>query len=149
MAQASNTSFDSRNSDPHKAVDCIFAIAGWPTVYSVVKSDYTLAGDLANFTSIRKWANFPSGASAKVKGRPEEGHMTLGQMDIEVQDKVENGVRAISDLLARQSYLEGTSTCTINQLNGRITRADTTITVDSTTGFAASGTIHIGLERSE
>lgn len=145
--QTPNTSFDSRNADPAKAPDYAFLIAGWPTVYTIGRSDYALAGDLAAFTSIRTWADFPSGSAGKVKGRPEEGKMTIGQMDIEVLDRVEDGVRTISSLLSRQAYLEGNAPGTKTFLTGAITAAQVdNIPVNSVSGLSNGQVVHISLE---
>src|SRR5688572_946988 len=144
--QSSNTSFDARNADPSKAPDYAFVIAGWPTVYSVGRSDYSLAGDLSNFGPIRAWADFPSGSAGKVKARPEEGKMTIGEMQIAVLDRVENGVRAMSSLLSRQAYLDGNKPGTKTFLQNNITPTTIDIAVDNVDGLSNGGTVHIGLE---
>ena len=150
MSQTSNTAFDNFSSNPSKSPDFILAIAGWPTLYSCFKDDYTLAGDLANFTEIKAWMNVPSGAGAKVKDRPENGKTTIGQMDVEIQDRMADGARAISRLMSRQAYVEGTSSGTTTALSSAgqidLTRTATTINVDDTTGIVANDVIHIGLE---
>ena len=145
--QPSNTSFDARNADPAKAPEYAFVIAGWPTIYTVGRADYTPAGELATFPSQRAWADFPSGSAAKVKGRPEEGKMTIGQMDIEVLDRVEDGVRAISSLLSRQAYLEGNAPGTKTYLTSATTASQTdNILLASTAGLSTGSVIHISLE---
>mgnify|MGYP001601672961 CR=1 FL=1 len=147
MSQTSNDAYDQRMADPSKSVDYILAIAGWSTLYSVGSATYTLAGDLANFTSIRAWLSLPSGAGSKVKARPEEGKMTIGQLDVGIQDKTDAGVRAISDLCSRDAYLYGVPAGTNSTtLTGAHTRSVTTLTVASTTGFDSSGNVYIGQE---
>ena len=146
MAQTSNTSFNERTADPAKALEYAFVIAGWPTIYTMNSAGHTLAGDLANFTAQRNWLTELGGSAGKFKGRPEEGQTTIGQLDVGIVDKVDAGVRAISDLMSRQAYIEGTSTGYSTTLTGNHTRTVTTITVASTTNFPTSGQIHIGQE---
>ena len=146
MAQAVNSSFAAADADPAKALDYAVAIAGWPTLYTV-GSGHTIpaSGALAEFASTRGWANCPGGAAAKVKGRPEVGQMTIGQMNVTIQDKREGGVRALSDLVSRQSYILGAgATTTLTQVLNR--GETTTISVASTTGFPSSGVLFIGQE---
>ena len=52
MSQTVTPSFAAQNASGSKALDFAFIIAGWPTVYTVARGDYALAGDFANFTSI-------------------------------------------------------------------------------------------------
>lgn len=146
--QDSNDSFSARNADPAKAPEYAFVIAGWPTVYTIGSSDYALAGDLAEFVApLRAWADFPSGSGAKVKGRPEEGKMTIGQMDVEVLDRVENGVRAMSNLLSRQAYLDGNVSGAKTYLTSAITAGQTdNIPVASVAGLSAGQVVHISFE---
>lgn len=148
MAQTSNAQYDAAMADNHKAVDYILAIAGWPTLYSVVKSDYTLAGDLANFDALYNWMDLPKSAGARTKGRPEEGSSTIGEISVAIQDTVLAGTRHMTDLTSRFAYLLDQSTGVETQINALagLSRTNTTVTVDSTTGFASSGRIWIGQE---
>lgn len=146
MSQSVTASFAAQNALGAKGLDYAFVIAGWPNVYTIAKSSYSLAGDFLNFSTLRAWANIPSAAGASLKGRPEEGALTIGQLDIAVLDRVFNGKRELTDLLAREAYLEGTSAGVITSLTATASNAATTITVASTTGFPSAGTIHIGFE---
>lgn len=151
MAQTTDTLYQHLDLDPHKAVDFALVVAGWPVIYTVAGGDYSIpaSGDLSSaegFTTVRKWANAPTGSAAKVKGLPEDGHMTIGQMDMEVLDVNETGVRALSDLLSRQAYLEDVSTGTETQLNGALTSSATTVVLDSGTGLSEGDVIHISQE---
>lgn len=146
MAQTVSTEYTNRMADPSKRVDYAFVIAGHPTVYTVVKDDYSAAGDLANFTDFRAIMDLPRVAGAKTKGRPEEGSATIGEMTVKLQDKVVSGSREMTDLASRFSYLLDNSTGVETNVNGNMSRTITTITVDSTTGFASSGNIWIGQE---
>src|SRR5437660_11499729 len=115
MSQTVDPSYAAKNAQSAKDVDFILAISGWPTLYSVVKGSYAIpaSGDLSSasgFTAIQPWMNAPSGVAAKVKGRPEEGGMTIGQMDLEIVDRVSTGKRALTDLVSRRAYLDGTVT---------------------------------------
>ena len=144
--QTVSTEYTNAMDDPTKRADFILAISGWPTLYSVASSAYSLAGDLANFTGIKAWMSIPRGASSKVKGRPEGGSVTIGETVCKIQDRVSGGSRALSDLASRFAYLLGESTGNENQLDGTLAIGATTVTVDSTTGFPSAGTIHIGQE---
>jgi len=146
MSQTVTNSFFAQNAQGAKGLDYAFVIAGWPTVYTISKDTYALAGDLTNFSTIHKWANIPVAAGASVKGRPEEGGLTIGQVDVDVLDRVANGKHELTDLLAREAYLEGTSAGVVTALSADLSNSATTVTVGSTTGFPASGTIHVGLE---
>src|SRR5690242_5954474 len=100
MSQTVSSSFAAQNAVGAKKLDYAFVIAGWPTVYTVSLSSYALAGDLANFSAINAWADIPACAGAMVKGRPEEGCLSIGQMDITILDRRSSGVRQITDLLS-------------------------------------------------
>ena len=148
MSQTTNAQFDAARQDRAKAVDYILAISGWPTLYSLA-STYSIpgSGDLSQFASVRQWmVSAPKGAAAKVKARPEEGDMTIGQISVEVQDRTEDGTRKITDLLSRQAHLEGTSSGATTTLNGNITRSATSITLTSGAGFSQNDVVYIGNE---
>src|SRR5436305_1617014 len=111
--QTVDPSYAAKNAQSAKDPDFIFAISGWPSLYSVVRGDYTIpaTGDLSTasgFSKVYPWMNIPNGAGAKVKGRPEEGGMTLGQLNVSILDRRVNGVRALTDLVSRQAYTDGT-----------------------------------------
>lgn len=147
MSQTVTTSFSAQSAQSAKSLDYAFVIAGWPTIYTVAKENYTLAGDFANFSApIHAWANIADCQGARVKGRPEEGGLSIGQMDIGILDRLSGGVRTLTDLLSRQAYLEGTSPGQITTLTAALDNSAATVTVASTSGFPTAGTIHIGLE---
>jgi hypothetical protein len=146
MSQTVTSSFAAQNLAGAKGLDFAFVIAGWPAVYTVSKDSYAFAGDLASFSTAHAWANIPEAVGARVKDRPEEGGLTIGQLDVSVLDRVSGGVRQLTDLLAREAYLEGTSPGTVTALTVTLDTVMTTVTVTSTTGFPSTGTIHVGLE---
>ena len=146
MAQSVSQEYTERMADPSKRVDYAFVISGWPTVYTVAQSGYTAAGDLANFTSFRSVMDLPRFAGAKCKGRPEEGKTSIGEMGVKIQDRLASGTREMTDLASRFSYLLDDSTGNEDTVDGNMSRSITTITVDSTAGFASSGNIYIGQE---
>lgn len=147
MSQTTSTNYDEAMADPHKPWDFILALGGWPTLYSVAKSSYTLAGDLTDFDEIKQWANLPVSTDVKCKGIPEGGESTLAGTTIVVQDKFGGGgLQELTDLISRQSYLLGEQSTNQTALDGNLSISATTITVDDTTGFASSGRIYIGRE---
>jgi hypothetical protein len=148
VSQTGTTAFNAESAKIAKAVDWLFVIAGWPTVYSCVNSTYTLAGDLANFTTILPWASPPKSAASETKGRPEEGSQTIGRWSVVLQDKQSSVARrSITDLVSRQAYVLGNAgSGHTTYLTVALTASATTVTVNSTTGFASSGNIYIGQE---
>ena len=133
---------------PSKAVDAIIAISGWPTLYSVCSDDYSIpsSGDLSTasgFNRLRKYANFPSIEAAKLKQPwPEAGGFTIGGCTVDLLDKYTDtdvatrGLRELSDLASRTSYIEGNQPAA----NSYETTLDTTITLSGTTVILADGT---------
>lgn len=146
MAQTTSTEYDQAMADLHKPLDVMLVISGWPTVYTVASSSYTLEGDVADFDAVRNWMSLPNFAGGKLKGRPESAEYALGDCAVEILDVTESGVRSISDLASRFAYLLGKSSGPENQLNGALAIGSTTVTVDDTTGFPSSGRIWIGQE---
>lgn len=150
MSQSVTSSFAAENAKASKKVDYAFVIAGSPTVYTVARNDYTLAGELANFTSIHTWADLPVCSGAAQKGRPEEGGLTIGQANVSVLDRRANGVRKLSDLLSRRSYLETyTGKTNVALLTSDITNDQTTIgaaPINSAWFPATGGLLYIGQE---
>ena len=155
MAQTPSTEYAGLDEDPHKEPRFVVAIGGWPTLYAVGSETLTIpaTGDLSTatgHTAIRNWASLPDSAGQKTKtNRPESGGTSLGQVDVDILDRYDDDVgRAISDLISRQAYLEGTSSGTITQLNASadLSISSGTVTVDDTTGFASSGNIWISQE---
>ena len=147
--QTPGTPYADYDNASSKALGVVLAIAGWPTLYAT--GDFTIpaTGDISTaegFTTIRNWLNFPTGAAAKVKGRPEEGSMSIGQMDCEILDVNATGSRELSDLSARQAYVEGVSSGTITTLNGALTAAATTVVLTDATGFANGDVCHVSQE---
>lgn len=142
----------SQNDSAAKSLDFAFVIAGWPTIYTIAKSDYTRAGIFANFTATKVWASVPvSPTGQAVKGRPEEGGMTIGEMEVSILDRSSGGSREMTDLLSREAYLRGPagSSGTATTLNGPLSNDPTitTITVGSVGGFSSSGGFaYVGLE---
>lgn len=146
MPQTSNSDYDAAMADQTKTLDWILAIAGWPTLYSVARSDYSLAGDLANFSSVKAWMNIPKGTGGKCKGRPEEGAVTIGALDIELLDMVADGVRHVTDLAARFAYLLDVKSGPETSLRNPLTSNATTVDVVDVAGFTVPGNIWIGQE---
>ena len=157
MSQSVNASLSARDAQSAKALDSAFVVAGWPTVYTVAKSyQVPSTGDLStangfSFGSTQAWASIPDAVGQGVKGRPEEGGITIAQLDIDVLDRVSSGKRQISDLLSRQAYLNGASpagpTTTLSgALSNGLTETSGNITVASTSAFGNTGVIFIGLE---
>ncbi len=149
MPQTSNTLYDEVMANPSVAVDYAFVIAGHPTIYTVNEDGYSIpaTGDLSTaegFTGIRQWLYVPKGAASSVKGRPEEGAASIGQIDVEILDMVESGVRALSDLVSRQYYLENTGAETT--LNGDISASATTLVFTDATNLSEGQIVHIGQE---
>lgn len=146
MGQTSNDHFDNTMDNGSIRADFAFVVGGWPTIYTVSSSDYTLAGDLANFDSIRAWANLPDLSSRKCKGRPEDGQVSFGSVSQGIMDVNEDGARALTDLAARFSYLLGESSGVETTANGAIGRTDTTITLTDASSLPSSGRIWISQE---
>lgn len=149
--QTIDLSLEARDKLAAKDLDYAFVIAGWPTIYAMRgDSNYSIpaTGDLSTFSAIEKGLlQIPSGASSKVKARPEEGRMTIGQLDVSILDKVLLGKRSLTDLISRQAYLEGTSPGAITTMTGSMTRTSTTnIVVQSTSAFPSAGQVYIGQE---
>lgn len=146
--QDAEPEYEQLDLDPTKEPDFLVAIAGWPTLYSVIGADYAIpaTGDLAQFSSVRAWASAPKGPSSRVKERPEDGGVTIGALDIEILDVNETGVRALSDLLSRQAYVEGTSSGTITTLATAINATETTVVLGSGTGLEEGDVVHISQE---
>lgn len=138
-----------RETDP----DFALVIAGWPIIYVCHKGDYSIpsSGGTLNaangFTTIRKWMNPPSGYTSEIKGvHPEGGKHDIGVMDCDLLDINADGYRELSDLVSRQAYLEGTSSGTITELAGAISKTDTTITLDDSTGFVEGSLLYLSQE---
>jgi hypothetical protein len=90
MSQSLPTNFATLNAFANKTIDYAFVIAGWPTVYTVVKDSYALSGTpFSQFTNVRAWADVPAAVGAAMKSRPEEGGLTIGELEIDVQDRFE------------------------------------------------------------
>ncbi len=147
MSQTPTSSYDAQSAAQSKAVDFAFVIAGWPTVYTVVKKDYTLAGDLAGFSTIENGADLPVVVGAVPKGRPEEGPMTIGEMEITLADRRSAGVRGITELLSREWHKEQDVLDPIPKtLDGDLSMGASDIKLNSLSNVATSGVAYVGLE---
>jgi hypothetical protein len=150
MSQVVLPRFATQNAQGAKDLDYAFVIAGWPVIYTVAKNSYTPAGALspwASFTNpIQAWANIPDAVGGNPKGRPEEGTCTIGQVDIDVLDRVYQGTRALSDLLSRQSYVIGAQQQIPITLASPLTGSSTSVNVTDANGIATGSLIYVGLE---
>lgn len=150
MSQTLPPNFATQNALASKAIDYAFVIAGWPTIYTVVKDSYSLSGTpFSQFTAARAWASVPAAAGASMKGRPEEGGLTLGEMEIDVLDRTEGASHAISSLLSREADLRGPagSSGTATRLAGDLSASETTsAAVVDASALPSSGVVYVGLE---
>lgn len=161
-------SFASETAKSAKAIDIAFVVAGWPIIYTIGTTRTTAqlpaTGDLSTangFTAARAWASIPDSIGESAKGRPEEGTMTIAQVDVSVLDRYAGGKREISDLLSREAYLDAalaraaalpdapsTPTGIAATLNTAASVSATTLNLasDAAALSASGGIVYIGLE---
>lgn len=152
MAQTVSAEYAGFDQSPSKAPDFLLAISGWPILYSVhsVHAIPATGGDLAQtkgFKLCRNWANLPSASESKHKTpQSEGGELTIGSCEIEILDRVEDGVRQFSDLLSRQAYLEGNVAVVETTLDAAIAPSTFDVDLATGTGFEEDDVVYIGHE---
>ena len=144
-----------------KEPDYIVAIAGWPHLYSVVGTGYSLAGDLANFTDLTAIASPPEGMGETCQGgtqnsMSEAGSVSLSSWSVRLLDKHEpyssvagaGSRRVATDLASTMAYLFGNASgMASTTLTQAVDRTSSDILVASTAPFSAAGGLaYIGQE---
>jgi hypothetical protein len=142
----------SRDLVSSKSLDYALVIAGWPTIYTVAQEYAPAAtGPLVGFDAVRQWADLPVAIGSAAKGRPEEGSTTIPQVEIAIVDRMENGRRALSDLLSRDSYLYGPDAANVASASIAIDLTPGSLEIHTAGGsytgsFPDSGLLYVGLE---
>lgn len=145
--------YTSLSASADKAMDFIIAIAGWPTLYSVVKSTYTRAalttgGDkLQEFTGVQAVASGLSEGGMSMKGQhPEEGMQAIGTFAVDILDKRLLGKRVGSELSSRMAYLFANQSGNTTSLVSTISATGGVITLVDGTNFPSGAVLYVGQE---